>query len=169
MLILSFIGGSALSGMIIRDSHLKLGRRYGYTLATEAILVTLVWATFDWHPFESQYLISFVCGLQNAMATTYSGAIVRTTHVTGIFTDLGILLENRIAGIKLPRKKIKLFAALLLGFVSGGVAGGFLFPRIGKDVLLLPILISSALAIAYFRYWINTHGFERFFNRSIVS
>ena len=38
------------------------------------------------------YLASVGCGLQNATTSTYSGAVVRTTHVTGLFTDLGILL-----------------------------------------------------------------------------
>lgn len=33
-------------------------------------------------------------GLQNAMMSTYSGAVIRTTHVSGMFTDLGIFLGH---------------------------------------------------------------------------
>ena len=59
--------------------------------------------------FYGLLLASAACGLQNALATTYSGAIVRTTHVTGIFTDLGIMLGAIFRGQTLDYRKAKLF------------------------------------------------------------
>ncbi len=42
----------------------------------------------------AQYAAACACGLQNGMATRFSGAVVRTTHMSGIVTDIGLLLGN---------------------------------------------------------------------------
>ena len=55
------------------------------------------------------YLASAACGLQNALVTNYSGATIRTTHVTGIFTDLGLMIGARLRGRPFDRRKALLF------------------------------------------------------------
>jgi uncharacterized membrane protein YoaK (UPF0700 family) len=44
--------------------------------------------------YHSIYMLSIACGMQNAMTTRYSGAVVRTTHLTGMVTDVGLLLGH---------------------------------------------------------------------------
>ena len=41
---------------------------------------------------------AFACGLQNALTTSYSGAVVRTTHLSGIITDIGNVLGMACRG-----------------------------------------------------------------------
>lgn len=42
------------------------------------------------------YFLAFACGIQNALCTTWSGAVIRTTHYTPTITDLGIVVGNWI-------------------------------------------------------------------------
>lgn len=151
-LVLAFTLGSVLSGFIIRDYHLKLGRRYGLSLMIESGAICLAWALFERAPYASLLLLSGASGLQNALATTYSGAIIRTTHLTGIFTDIGVLLGNRLAGIAMPEKKLKLLSTILLGFLLGGLSSGLLYPLLGTAVLAVPAFITGSIGIGYFLY-----------------
>ena len=89
-MLLAFVLGAVLSGLLIKDSVLQLGRRYGVALAFEAVLLVLAVPLFEQGYFLGPLLAAVAIGLQNAMATTYSGAIIRTSHVSGMFTDLGI-------------------------------------------------------------------------------
>lgn len=86
--ILAFFAGAVASGAIIGDSTLRLGRRYGVALGVESALLFFAMLSLRNEGLYGQYLASAACGLQNALATTYSGAVVRTTHVTGVVTDL---------------------------------------------------------------------------------
>ena len=61
-------------------------------------------------------LAAMACGLQNAMVTTYSGALVRTTHLSGMFTDLGIGLGHLLRGLPLPVRRLSLSALIIGGF-----------------------------------------------------
>jgi uncharacterized membrane protein YoaK (UPF0700 family) len=152
LLVFAFTAGSVLSGFIIRDSHLTLGRRYGICLLMESLAILVAWRIFDNNPYAGQLLLCMASGLQNALATTYSGAVIRTTHLTGIFTDIGILFGNRMAGIPMPARKLRLLTDILSGFLSGGLACAFLLPFAGNAVLAIPAAISGGLGSSYFVY-----------------
>lgn len=83
----------------------------------------------------------FAMGLQNSLVTTISNAIVRTTHLTGLFTDLGIEL-SQLLFYKMKRQKrrllslIKLRFTIILFFFIGGISGGILYSRIGIHALI---------------------------------
>jgi uncharacterized membrane protein YoaK (UPF0700 family) len=124
LVLLSFVAGAAFSGLFIGSSALQPGRRYGAALLVEAGLLLLAMLALQASSLSGHYLASAACGLQNAMVTTYSGAIIRTTHVSGIFTDLGVMLGARLRGVPLDRRKAVLFLLLIGGFILGGHAGG---------------------------------------------
>ena len=63
----------------------------------------LVAATFMEDGIAARYVASAACGVQNGLATHWGGAVIRTTHVTGLFTDVGLLL-GRLASM-LSRKR----------------------------------------------------------------
>lgn len=151
-LIIAFVLGAVSSGLLIRDYHLKLGRRYGIALMSEAALVTIAFVSYQDDPLVTHFLLAFAAGLQNAMATTYSGAVVRTTHVTGILTDLGIQAARAITGQRVDRPRIFLFIWIFVGFVTGSFFAAFFFPILGALVLLLVILLSGGTGLAYYVY-----------------
>lgn len=148
-ILLSFILGAAFSGFFLRNRTLKLSRHYDFLLFTEGcLLMVSIWLLQDNYP-AGHYVASAACGLQNALATTYSGAIVRTTHMTGIFTDLGIMLGERLRQKHFDKRKAVLFLLLITGFISGGVIGASLLSYFRFNALLMPASLCFALALSY--------------------
>ena len=72
------------------------------------------------------------------MTTTYSGAVIRTTHVSGLFTDLGIMLGNKLRGLPVSMRKVKLYLILTNGFIVGGVVGAWSFQLWAINALAVP-------------------------------
>lgn len=148
----AFMAGAALSGMIIQDSTLRIGRRYGVTLTIEAVLLALAVPLFQHHQISGALLAAMACGLQNAMATTYSGAVIRTTHLSGMFTDLGIGLGHALRGMPLQKRRLMLCGLIITCFFAGGVAGALLFARIGYHALLVPASLTGLTGVGYVAY-----------------
>jgi uncharacterized membrane protein YoaK (UPF0700 family) len=154
IVMLSFLMGATLSGVIIGNEALKLGKRYGVALCIEGALLAVAAYLLGRGSDAGHYFASGACGLQNALATTYSGAVVRTTHVTGLFTDLGLALGAFLRGGPFQRRKIQLFLLLIAGFISGSAVGAWLFPRFVYKTLYFPASFCLTLAVCY---WIYRH------------
>lgn len=144
-----FFLGSVLSGMIIRQSTLRAGRRYGVALACESLL--LFGAAYFLRNGSNigDYLAAMACGLQNAMATSYSGAVIRTTHITGIITDLGIAVGHAVRREPVDHRRVILFSVLVAGFLVGGVVGAFGYLAFGSDALLFPATATGIAGVGY--------------------
>ncbi|KPV93952.1 hypothetical protein AN214_03984 [Pseudoalteromonas sp. P1-9] len=151
-ILLSFLLGASIAGFLLHGSTLKLGRHYDTALFIEFILLLISSWFLTSGSQNGYYFASAACGLQNALATTYSGAIIRTTHVTGIFTDLGIMLGAIFRGDRLDKRKAKLFGFIILGFIFGGVLGALCFSRYQFMALLLPATLCLLLSVAYRTY-----------------
>ena len=156
MILLSFLFGAAISGSFLRSGSLRLGRNYSFLLVIEALLLILSVFFLTSDSMGGHYLASAACGLQNALVTRFSGAVVRTTHVTGIFTDLGLMLGARLRGEKFDVRKAFLFILIVSGFVSGGTLGAVLFPSMHFNALFIPAVICLLLALAYAIYTAKT-------------
>jgi len=147
--LVSFLVGSCIAGFLLNSSALKLGRHYDTALFIEAfLLLGALWLLSEGSGY-GHFLASAACGLQNALATTYSGAIVRTTHVTGIFTDLGIMFGRFFRGEPLDKRKAKLFLLIIAGFIIGGCLGAWFFILFAFLALLVPSTICILLAVTY--------------------
>jgi uncharacterized membrane protein YoaK (UPF0700 family) len=88
-------------------------------------------------------MLLFAMGLQNALVTRVSRSVVRTTHLTGLFTDLGIelsrLLFHREQDERRENAKSILLKLAIIGcFFIGGILGGYLLPFWGLRTLLIP-------------------------------
>lgn len=153
--ILSYFAGAVLSGYIIQQSVLQLGQRYGVVLFLEALLLFAAVPLLMRGIRQGDYLASLACGLQNAMASSYSGAVVRTTHVSGLITDLGILTGHFLRGLPCDFKRMRLCSVLLFGFFGGGVLGALLFARVSYQTLYFPAMLTGTVGLAYTtrRFW----------------
>ena len=151
----AFTLGAALSGMIIQDSTLRLGRRYGVILTIESLLLFIAMFLLKQQQIAGALLAAMACGLQNAMATTFSGAVVRTTHLSGMFTDLGIGLGHFVRGMKLPARRLALSALIIASFFTGSLIGAWLFRHLGYDALVVPATLTGVVGICYaaLRHW----------------
>jgi uncharacterized membrane protein YoaK (UPF0700 family) len=106
-------------------------------------------------------LLCFVMGLQNAMITKVSNAEIRTTHVTGLVTDIGIelgkvLYWNRAHDnpaqprVRANRERLKVHLALVASFFVGGVTGALGFKHVGYVSTLPLALMLALLALVQF-------------------
>ena len=152
LIVLSFVIGAVLSGVIIQDSTLRLGRRYGVALAIVAVLLAVSVPLFERRQIAGAALAAMACGLQNAMTATYSGALVRTTHLTGMFTDLGVFLGHRLRGACPEPRRLWLCLAIIGGFLLGGIAGALLFPVLEYRTLYLPAVLTGITGVGYAIY-----------------
>ena len=147
-----FFLGCVVSGYLVKESALKLGRRYGVALLFESLCLLIAVPLLGRHLSAGTYLLAGACGLQNAMASTYSGSVIRTTHVSGMFTDLGILAGHFLRGIPVDRRRVSLCALIIFGFFLGGIAGALGFARWQNRVLLIPAMATALAASCYWAY-----------------
>lgn len=151
--VLSFLLGAMVSAIMINYGHRRaLRSQFALPLLLEASLFllfglmgsTLAGVTTLFVP-ATVMLLCFMMGLQNAVITKISGAVVRTTHLTGIITDLGIELGKLVywdrtgadgnAGtapaVVADRDRLSMFALLITFFLVGGVLGAIGFRQFG--------------------------------------
>ena len=142
-----FFLGSFVSNLLVEIISKKSDRLI-YIIPTiiESIILSLL-AVFG------QFLISknpdllacsllFAMGLQNSLVTTISNATVRTTHLTGLFTDLGIEI-SQLFFYKQKNQKDKLHSSIKLRltiisfFFMGGLLGGIFYSTLKLYVLVI--------------------------------
>lgn len=105
-------------------------------------------------------LLLFAMGLQNSFVTKISNAIVRTTHLTGLFTDLGIELSQLFFPESHPHREtlkstIKLRIFIICFFFLGGIIGGFIYSRMNlklNTLIFAAIILLISLFFDDFRY-----------------
>ena len=148
----AFVVGAALGGLIVQDSALRLGRRYGVALSVESLMLFAAIPLFRQHHLAGPLLAAMACGLQNALATTYSGAVVRTTHLSGMFTDLGIMLGHAMRGMPMARRRLALCVLIISFFFLGGVLGAWLFARADYGALYFPAVLTGCTGLGYFLF-----------------
>ena len=144
----AFVVGAVVSGLLIPTDPLRTGHRHTIVLLLTASSLGLAWGLFASHVLAGLVLAAAACGLQNAMTTAYSGAVVRTSHLSGMFTDLGIALGHALRGEAVERRRLALCATVITGFFGGGVAAVLLYGRFGYGALGLPTAMLVVLAIA---------------------
>jgi uncharacterized membrane protein YoaK (UPF0700 family) len=106
-------------------------------------------------------------GMQNSLVTRLSGSVVRTTHLTGVVTDLGIecarwfrwwrsVAARRVnmrlsfgepAGERPHAGHISVLLSIVAGFVVGAVAGSAMAPPLGGKAMLVPTAAVFATAL----------------------
>ena len=170
--LLTFWLGAVLSAFLLegaeRSGHAS---KYVLPMAAEAILLSIFAIRIDfasrheihslgWHLYFTSGVASTAMGLQNATITRISGAVVRTTHLTGVITDLGLesvqffnWYRDQARGRSWKRKRrllrvsqrhptvlrLLLLASIFGSFLFGVVAGTFAFHHAPTFSMLLPI------------------------------
>ncbi|MDB5967111.1 MAG: hypothetical protein JWQ72_3611, partial [Polaromonas sp.] len=150
--LLAFISGAAVTAVLVngaRQHHLR--SEYALPLMLEAVLLLLfglMGATLGHQtPFAvplTVLVLAFTMGLQNALVSKISSSQIRTTHMTGVITDLGMELGKMAYWNRAPaamaagghrvaanRVKLRLLATLLGMFVAGGIVGAAGFKYVG--------------------------------------
>jgi uncharacterized membrane protein YoaK (UPF0700 family) len=148
----AFVLGAIFSGLIVQQRTLMLGRRYGVALVLESLLLFAAVPLLDAGNSVGLYLASMAAGLQNGMASTYSGMVFRTTHVSGMFTDLGIYIGQRLRGLQVDTLRIRVCVLVIGSFMLGSVAGALLFRVLQERTLLIPAVLTGLCGVSYSLY-----------------
>lgn len=160
LVVLFYVLGSSYSGFILGKSQLQLNQRYGLPMSLVAIFIVLCWFFLPDYPRYALLWASAAMGMQNAMVSHYKGAIIRTTHLSGVLTDLGLAIGYRIKGLDVERKRVLLHLMILFGFLAGGIIASLIYPHFNLQSFLLPAALSSVLALVYWIVWLRFRKFS---------
>lgn len=172
-----FLAGAFISSLIV--SFIGRNQRYSYVvpiLIETGILLTVALTGYrynnslvDKELFAGSLL--FAMGMQNALVSMVSGSVVRTTHLTGTFTDLGIELAQIFQKSKEGREplkaRIKLRLAIIFFFMAGALGGAYLFHYLSFRAFYFPVaillftLFSDIFRISVTRYYRRHNPFKR--------
>jgi uncharacterized membrane protein YoaK (UPF0700 family) len=165
-LIATFISGAAVSALLINAGRRRhVARIYAFSIFAEAVLLTFLafadlWVVGAARTALLAYGLSFLMGLQNAVVTRISNARVRTTHVTGMVTDIGIELGNLIdltwsrrGAVREEQhdfnaEKLRLHGYTVLSFLAGGVVGVVAYRSVSTFFLFGAALLLLLLALS---------------------
>jgi uncharacterized membrane protein YoaK (UPF0700 family) len=161
--LLSFIGGAACSAILVNFARRRhLHSEFALPLMIEALLLLGFGALGErlshvaglFVPLTVM-LLSFIMGLQNALITKLSHAEIRTTHVTGLVTDIGIELgkmaywnspDRKLPPVQANQARLRILLQLAGSFFCGGVIGALGFQQVGYLATLPLALLLVALA-----------------------
>jgi uncharacterized membrane protein YoaK (UPF0700 family) len=161
----SFVAGAVVSAMMVHYARERqLNSEYAIPLLLEALLL-LAFGVLGARLAEipglfvplTVMLLCFIMGLQNAVVTTLSGTALRTTHITGVVTDIGIELGTlfyrrmvdqsaRKHGRSGQASQLRMLVRLVLSFFLGGIVGALGFKQVGylSTVPLALLLVGLA-------------------------
>ncbi len=86
-------------------------------------------------------LVLMANGIQNSITSSLSNNLIRSSHYSGITSDMGTFLGQAMRGNKVNGLKLKVFIVLACSFWSGGFWSLGLVKLLGSKVLLLCALI----------------------------
>lgn len=157
--VICFVMGAAHSSWIILWTQQKRFRgSYGFSMWLEAVYL-LVFGLFGATAFQvdfgllqfafpslALFLLCFIMGMHNTVITLLSGGAIRSTHMTGSATDLGIELSKvvyyskkhhpRLPHIRVNKPKMLLLSGLMATFTLGGIIGAFGYQTVGHHFAL---------------------------------
>ena len=160
--VVAFFAGSFLASLLIEAQRSRVSRAYGLALLLESfalgafVIAALTMPKNDARISDAEAaILCLAMGMQNSLVTNLSGAVIRTTHLTGVVTDLGIeaarfhyWLFNRVKRAQTPRPsavKVLLLSTILSAFTIGAISGALFTANRGPLAILLP---SVALLLA---------------------
>ncbi|KAI9338256.1 hypothetical protein BDR26DRAFT_821478 [Obelidium mucronatum] len=149
-ILFSFMFGAFISGYMVGDGKFVLGRSYGYALMLESAMLFISFLTLRGEYIVGEWCAAFACGLQNAMATSYSGLVVRTTHMTGIATDIGNILGQACRQDSNAEVwRLYVHVPILISYCFGGVLGQIAYYFLKEESLLVPCFFTGITAGIY--------------------
>lgn len=168
---LLFLAGAFISGLIV--SRVGRNQRFSYVIPIVIEIVILLVVALGGYKYDKSLVakevfagsLLFAMGLQNSLVSIVSGSVVRTTHLTGTFTDLGIELaqitQKGRADNLILKSKIKLRLAIIFFFMCGALGGAYLFRYISFYAFFAPASM-LLFALVYDVYRIRV---KRYYNQ----
>ncbi|MES2279565.1 MAG: YoaK family protein [Bacteroidota bacterium] len=170
-----FMAGAFISNFIIKSlQDSSRYRAHAVPMILEIVILFAV-AVYGYHFYDDSMLereaiigaILFAMGLQNSLVSNISGGLIKTSHLTGLFTDLGSDLADwlhpRTEASEVVKNKIIIRLTILSFYFIGGVAGGYFFDLYDFRIFyFIPLVL---LTILYYDLSpLALHRFMRMFH-----
>ena len=160
-LVATFLCGAVFASILMQLARHRGRPRYALALSIEALLLAahgLLAAGGRGSLFVLTTLFCFAMGLQNALVTKTSNAVVRSTHLTGVVTDIGIEIgrvlftfarsgSTATTDTSEEPQKLKLHVTILTSFLVGAILGPGCYLRFHSAAVAFPCSVLLALAI----------------------
>ncbi len=153
-IILGFVLGAMVAGLLAGALKRVPSRSYGVVMLVEGTLLAVATGLLMVGHLLGLPTVAMACGLQNAMISSYCGLVIRTTHITGTITDIGVMLGHWIRHRQIDRGKLLFLTVVVLAFGGGGCLGALADLRFGPRCLSLA---AAAMTIAGGLFWFLTH------------
>ncbi len=149
--LLAYVLGSMSVGGFIKREKFHYSRVYGFFLIIESLLLVLTTYLYSEKDRKGVVVASFAMGLQNALFTNFSGAVVRTTHVSGLLTDIGIHFGHLIRWRERAKEfwRVYVLLPLLFGFIIGGVLATWCFELFHVNAFYVPALVLGSAGVIW--------------------
>lgn len=156
-----FFMGSFVSNYIIINSKLSRFVAHSIPLVLEMLILIGV-GFYGIHYYqetlsETEVLVAlllFTMGLQNGLTATISNFAVKTTHLTGLTTDLAIYtsmyLNSEYRKKPIVKEKIRLFLTIMICYVGGGILAGMVTHKFG--FYIFPVIAGFMSLILVYDY-----------------
>jgi uncharacterized membrane protein YoaK (UPF0700 family) len=164
MLIICFMFGSFLCSLVVPYQTFYLGRAYNlvFIMGTLFLLLSSVIGILFPNSTAVAFFVTISCGMQNAMTTGYSGSVLRTTHMTGMTTDVGIILGKLAKGDRKDLWKLAMFLPMMTGFLVGGALGAKAVTDLGVYALFMNVALFGGTGLLYVFYLSVKHHISFF-------
>lgn len=138
LILICFFSGAFTARVFISLAHkLRIRTIYAHIILIEGtalILPVLIsdWISLSWDKTWFLSLLSYLMGVHNSTSTQLSKGRVRTTHITGTLTDIGIalaslllqpILQQSLEQMKAARYLLSLHFTAIFSFLTGGALG----------------------------------------------
>ena len=171
-----FLAGAFVSSLIV--SFIGRNQRFSYVIPILVEMAILFGVAIFGYRYDGSLIakeifaggLLFAMGLQNSLVSMVSGSVVRTTHLTGTFTDLGIelgqLFQKTAEDKKVLKSRIKLRSAIIFFFMCGALAGAYLFKLLSFHAFFIPLailaftLLADVYRITFKRYYKHHNPFK---------
>jgi uncharacterized membrane protein YoaK (UPF0700 family) len=144
--------GAFVSSLLINKAGKNQRYSFALPIVIEIAILTFVGITgynFDKSIIKTEIFagsLLFAMGLQNAMVSVISGSVVRTTHLTGTFTDLGIEMAHLFKKLNLTERgmyiaRIKIRLTIILFFTIGCISAAIMYKWLQYKTFFVPVAI----------------------------
>lgn len=151
--IFAFGFGSMTSSLLVNyleDKNQKLSYVLPIILEIGFLILCFYLNKTDYSKKLQIIILLYAMGIQNGIVSVVSGKVVRTTHLTGMVTDLGIGLGKLIlkkGNLTFVKRSLTINLSVVTMFILGGILSALLTLKFQENVLLIPIILLISILI----------------------
>lgn len=157
--IFSVMGGSFISGLLNPyPIAFTVGPRYGPTFVAASIFMTMGAVAALHNSRREFYFTAMANGIQNGISSMYSANLIRTTHLTGTTTDIGLFIGMAFRGNRSNNWKLYILMSLAAAFWVGSLVGFYSSRKKRQYSLIFNAGFLFVIGFAVIVYFVKVHS-----------